>query len=331
MIMLKAPELFWLWFIVVIPVLFAVKFTYYRSLHWHYFLIDFCYFANLSCILEILLFPRNSIISKVRLTIIVSPGQFVCLHHDFLTLVVCFIFTSKQMNFLFANGPLAMAIPVWRNAIVFHDLDRISSTYIHSFPVLLCFCSRWYPNTHVPAVLSTFYSEPTSAEEDSPLTMWHMIPALISYLMWQILYLFKTEVMDREVFETDLSIQTSLSWLTSDSKNFLHQLVRGLLRKLKIMRKDETFNSKTMKTKLIFVTAQLIYTLLCFLPSLLFYHNFYLHVFYLTYLITTAVHNGASYYIEVFSRKYVHKFDGLDGWSEMGPTKAKAAGEAKHA
>lgn len=50
--------------------------------------------------------------------------------------------------YMLATGPLAWAIPVWRNSLVFHDIDKITSIFIHAFPGMLVFCMRWYPNMH---------------------------------------------------------------------------------------------------------------------------------------------------------------------------------------
>lgn len=33
-----------------------------------------------------------------------------------------------------SNGPLLWAIITWRNSLVFHDLDKITSVMIHAFP-----------------------------------------------------------------------------------------------------------------------------------------------------------------------------------------------------
>jgi hypothetical protein len=45
--------------------------------------------------------------------------------------------------FVFANGPLLVAIVAWRNSMVFHSLDKTTSLFIHVFPALLTYCTRW--------------------------------------------------------------------------------------------------------------------------------------------------------------------------------------------
>ena len=45
--------------------------------------------------------------------------------------------------------------------------------------------------------------------------------------------------------------------LSRDSNNGMHQLVLGIMRKIGVMTPSEEFDSETLKTKMIFVVAQL--------------------------------------------------------------------------
>ncbi|KAF9617280.1 hypothetical protein IFM89_035224 [Coptis chinensis] len=69
---------------------------------WHYYLLDFCYYANTIFLIMLLLFPRNE--------------KFF---------MVCFSF---------AEGPLAWALIVWRCSLVFSSLDKLVSVLIHLLP-----------------------------------------------------------------------------------------------------------------------------------------------------------------------------------------------------
>ena len=57
----------------------------YASAGWQYFLIDFCYFANASCLAQVAFYPASV--------------------------------QAFRANFLLVTGPLAMAVPTWRNLI----------------------------------------------------------------------------------------------------------------------------------------------------------------------------------------------------------------------
>lgn len=56
-VLLLRPGAFWAWYLLWIVPLFAVRIVMYHRLKFQYFLLDFCYFANVMCVLNILLFP----------------------------------------------------------------------------------------------------------------------------------------------------------------------------------------------------------------------------------------------------------------------------------
>ena len=45
--------------------------------------------------------------------------------------------------FSISNGPIAIAIVMWRNSLVFHSLDKMTSMFIHILPALVIFSRRW--------------------------------------------------------------------------------------------------------------------------------------------------------------------------------------------
>lgn len=61
---------------------------------------------------------------------------------------------------------------------------------------------------------------------------------------------------------------------------------------------------ETWKTKVVFMGVQALYTFLTILPSVLLYRSFALHLAFLSFMVLASAWNGASYYIEVFSRVY---------------------------
>ena len=108
---LVQPRSFATWYVAFILPLLALRLWLYSRLRWHYFLLDFCYIANLACLVQVIAFPH------------------------FQPLIIA--------NFAHATGPLALAIPTWRNSLVFHSLDKITSVFIQALPALLLFCTRW--------------------------------------------------------------------------------------------------------------------------------------------------------------------------------------------
>ena len=44
-----------------------------------------------------------------------------------------------MVMFGIANGPLALATYIFRNSLVFHDVDKMTSVYIHVLPLFLTY------------------------------------------------------------------------------------------------------------------------------------------------------------------------------------------------
>jgi hypothetical protein len=90
-----------------IPILYTVQSGFYlptriwtyKRKAWHYFLWDMCYYVNLLDLVWMWFFPSNTI-----------------------------FFTAC---YLLSLGPLASAIVTWRNSLVFHSLDKVTSLFIH--------------------------------------------------------------------------------------------------------------------------------------------------------------------------------------------------------
>ena len=83
-------------------------------------------------------------------------------------------FGLQKMLFATANGPLALAVIVFRNKVVLHSMDQNTSTFIHISAMLLSFTYRWYSFNHVQ-----YDYEPWS----------HIaLPGILLYTVWAIGY-----------------------------------------------------------------------------------------------------------------------------------------------
>ena len=90
------------WYLLTILPLMVIRFILYRRQKFHYFMLDFCYFAQGLMTFHIIFYPRSSILFK---------------------LVFCL-----------SNGPLLFGIVMWSNSLVFHDVDKVTSVAIHFMP-----------------------------------------------------------------------------------------------------------------------------------------------------------------------------------------------------
>merc|ERR1719370_1681564 len=94
-----------------------VRFFTYKAIKNHFFMLDFCYFVQVSAVLQSLMCWVSS-----------DSG---------------FCSSWFKANFVLSHGPLAIAILAWQNSIVFHSLDKMTSFYIHIMPALRC--DPWLP------------------------------------------------------------------------------------------------------------------------------------------------------------------------------------------
>jgi len=244
------PQHFYWVYTIKFPILIGLRYYFYHQAKWHYFLLDFCYFANILFLLYLHVWPNS-----------------------------CFLFKT---SFAFTSGSLSWAIALWKNSMVFHSLDKITSLFIHLTPSLVVWTIKWYPTEF----------NPCSSERDATMSFADsLFYPLLMYSFWQFLYYLKVEVLDRHKFKNDPDYMTSYLWLTSEKQN------RSLIYKLSNMygRKYQMWW---------FGIWQFIFTILTFLPVKFFYQSFWAHTIFLIAMCTVSSWNGASFYIEVFSVRY---------------------------
>jgi hypothetical protein len=173
---LKMPSYFWIWYTIVMPILLFTRIFHFKNLGWQYFLLDFCYFVLLLTFINLYLLPDYHLLFKV-----------------------CFIYV---------NGPVTGAIVVWRNSLVFHDYDKVTSVYIHLLPAVLYYAARWHGNDSIMQKEnnSTLYNDiadrctfPGIVVFSTDNLQWiDFLVAALGYLFWQSCYYAKTEIVDKE-------------------------------------------------------------------------------------------------------------------------------------
>lgn len=98
---------------------------------------------------------------------------------------------------------------------------------------------------------------------DDGVIVVYFVVYIVVYVLWQCAYLFKTEVLSKSLLEEHEDIETSLRWLARAEKNSFNKLTRETCYKLGVMEEGEKFDSRTFKTKAIFVTANFVYFCVC--------------------------------------------------------------------
>ena len=292
------PSVFHAYYLATAPLIFSHRAYQYFVIKYHYFLIDFCYYANAAHFWQILCRPRSARFFKT--------------------------------TFAYANGPILWAIPLWRNSLVFHSHDKVQSVYIHCVPAILTWCARWYGQSALgePGWRFSFFGsgdddsrrraaasakaslELFSAETSFATSFAHffVFPTL-GYLAWQCAYLLKTELWDVKRLDEDPELVTSLRWLANDYKAGVTRFALRVGRAIGAFGKEELFDASSLKTKFVFVTLQLVYTVVTFVPIPLCYRSKTAHTSLMLLAFLSCIWNGAEYYIDIFSRRYARKFE----------------------
>jgi hypothetical protein len=250
-IFLTKPQWMPVFYATLLFPLLVFRFFMYHKLKWHYFMLDYCYYAQIVTLFSLFIFPK-------------SPGLF-------------------KLMFCLNNGPLAVAVVAWHNSLVFHDIDKITSLYIHFSPPLVSFVVRWYPTD------PSFF---TATNEANSFMTWKeaIFPPLFFYILWQVFYILKTEIVDKRKLATDKKLMTSARWLAEVKPHFVY---RFLLR--------HGWKHGGQPTLIAF---QLLYTLLTLIPTKFLYEYYWLHALWLGIIFLIAVWYGASFYFDVFSFNY---------------------------
>jgi hypothetical protein len=247
------PHWMLLWYVIWAALLIGTRFVFYHMEKNHYFLLDFCYLANCAFMFYIVFLPT-------------SGALFI-------------------MCFALANGPLLWSIPAWNNALVFHDLNKLTSVFVHSLPPIVSYCIRWNIRggyLRVPSTISIF---------------WTYVGVILFFLYWLAGYVIKTELVDRRVLEKDPELVTSFRYFSTAGQR---TYVSGLLLKV-----------RPELRKPFFFFMQLVYTMVTLVLIPIMYANQVAHICIMVFILSISVWNGANYYIERFSQSYMKKLNAL--------------------
>mmetsp|Transcript_130549 Transcript_130549/g.325715 ORF Transcript_130549/g.325715 Transcript_130549/m.325715 type:complete len:341 (+) Transcript_130549:46-1068(+) len=239
-------------FLVLIP----TRFWLYRKSKSQYFLLDLCYFANGLLLVQMWLLPGHE-------------GLFAA-------------------AFSLACGPLMFAVALFRNSLVFHSLDKITSCFIHVSPFLTCYVIR-YHQAEVNQGWNVFTSRHFEFELLPPQEVGLMetfVYPFCFFLCHQVMYALCVNVVCR--LPEDPEYLTCYRYLISGSVGD----------KLKKLPGGERFLPFWYFT----ANATLVACLL--LPGILYYRYFWLMIAYGTALVLVCIWNGANFYVEVFSKNY---------------------------
>ncbi|OLN97472.1 putative membrane protein [Colletotrichum chlorophyti] len=261
------PEYFHLWYTVQALYFMPIRYFTYHRRGYHYFLADLCYFVNFLLLLSMWVFPG-------------SKRLFLA-------------------AYCLAYGNNAVAIIMWRNSLVFHSFDKVTSLFIHIMPCATLHCmvhlvSKELQASRFPAVYTIQNSpvgSPTAYGNVASMLAWSSIP----YAVWQLSYYFFITVRRREKIAAGRP--TSFTWLRkSYSKSWIGKVVLSL--------PDSLQESA-------FMLIQYSYAVLTMLPCPIWFMSRYASAGFLMAVFTWSVYNGATYYIDVFGTRFQKELEAL--------------------
>ncbi|KAK4219648.1 hypothetical protein QBC37DRAFT_367762 [Rhypophila decipiens] len=260
-------DIFHIWYTAQILYFMPIRWYTYHKRGYHYFLADLCYFVNFLLLLSIWVFPGSK-----RL----------------FTAVFCLAF-----------GNNAVAIIMWRNSLVFHSFDKVTSLFIHIMPCATLHCIVHLLDPAVqkerfPAIWTIKTSPPGSPTHYAnmmSMLAWSTIP----YAIWQLGYYFFITVRRRDKIAAGRP--TSFTWLLkSYSKVWIGRIVLSLPGPLQ---------------EPAFMFIQYAYAVLTMLPCPLWFTYRWLSGIFLLSVFAWSVYNGSTYYIDVFGKRFQKELEAM--------------------
>lgn len=259
------PAFFYYWFTAQLCYFLPLRFYIYRKKGYHYFLADLCYFVNFLAMLSIWAFPN-------------SKRLFIS-------------------TYCLAYGNNAIAIAMWRNSMVFHSLDKVTSMFIHIMPpVTLHTIVHLTPSdtlkSRFPAVHTIKFSHPDSPEHYDLTSM--VVWATVPYAVWQVFYLFITF---RGRDKIAAGCPTSFTYLR---KSYANTWIGRLV--LRLPEKSQ---------EVAFMVIQYLFATLTIIPCPLWFWYRWASAGFLLVVFGWSVYNGATFYIDVFGKRFEKELEAL--------------------
>lgn len=228
------------------------KWLYYKSQGWHYYMADICYAVNALILIFFQVYPKNDYLFKA-----------------------CF---------LFSNGCLAVAVGAFRNQMVFHKLDNMSSLMLHIFPQTAMWNLRWntmpYEAT-LPEDQRRFLSIDTAFD----VKKFFVFP-LFLYFIWATCYVLINFVIARKrikernydnMFSYYLSMPTTKKIIYCCGRNYV---------------------------LVVFMGVHFSFFLFCHCCAMLVFYSYWFHTLCLNFWLCWSIWNAACFYMDYFAKKY---------------------------
>ncbi|KAK9459591.1 uncharacterized protein V1516DRAFT_680323 [Lipomyces oligophaga] len=211
----------------------------------------------------------------------------LCYFVNLLLIAWIWIWPGSRRLFLacycLSYGTLAWAVITWRNSLVLHSIDKTTSTFIHVLPPVVLHCIHFQ-------LEDDYLHErfPGAASLQSLDLVEGMLWASFWYIIWQTLYHIFITVRRKDKIKAGRL--TSFEWLRRSYRDTrLGRFVNSLPEPFPVFA---------------FTLIQFGYQMLTMIPCPLWYRYEYLSATFVFSIFMIASYNGATYYIDVFGRRF---------------------------
>jgi hypothetical protein len=297
----RFPAHYWIWHLIRTFFYLPTRYIQYRSKNCHLYLMDWCYVVTyLSNLCGILAFVR--VMFGISTPLVTYNADLI------------------RSGFAMACGPLAWSIFVFRNSIVFHEVDRATSVFIHLSPNVLFWCLRWgVGNPSViydanPGMFHVCETEEDFAAADNCLRSWNgwlwcsacsappsafVVVPLILYLgVWAVPYFLLIFVLWRDWIEQNQ--QETLYSYFCQTQPELHSWLGWKLSGLFGI-------GQRWSGPLGYMLLHMVSMMVLCATSYFLWHSFLLHNLMLLMILFKAVDNGSTYMFRVFAYRYAQE------------------------
>lgn len=262
----------------------ALRFTHYRWARQHYYLLDWCYLANAMLMLHIWVYPTSLLLAKVTFA------------HSF--------------------GPLLWSILAFRNSIVYHSLDKMTSHFMHLYPACVCWTIRWHTADPLAAHLREAGAEAAAAWEGGSLRDLVLLP-MLPYLLWAVLYYLKVFVISSRKIQQK-GYETLFQYSTQSRRSLFGSVVLRFRPSLQ---------------PLVYMCLHLLLTLATMCLNQLWWRSYAANTAFLACIFAASAWSGATFYFDVFAARYLASVGIMArrraGSASEGPSQSEAGSDAK--
>ncbi|CDW79016.1 UNKNOWN [Stylonychia lemnae] len=244
--------------IYTVTTLVVIRLFNYRIKRWHYYLFDFCYFANTLIIYYLVIDPKNDILFRIF--------------------------------FVYANGPFGLAIPAFKNSMIFHKLDNLTSIAIHLIPLVTSYNLRWttlFYERSLPEGERYFLNIDEDNEKFTLNFLFKMffIPFAV-YILWAFLYYMKVFIISsKKIKERNYETMYIYYYNQAWAKKILDK-------------------AGPQFGPIVFMSFHVGFFILSSGFAIIAFNSFWVHTILTLIWTIMSIWNGANFYMEYFSRKY---------------------------